>query len=499
MYKMKKLIKPLVITVLCLIVIVAGAVYYLTPNTLEVVVAGRLTVSPELMGTGKVEGDRRIVIYSDVAGVIEESFVRTGDRVKAGDALLSYKVDEQTEQVELAQTDARYSEEIAQAAKNNRQRYENRYNAAVKKIAECEQVYAVLEQNMIRLNSENHVVEYDIEQRKKTIESDISKLEEQVSEKQTKLAKYEMKMKVAELEENDKDMDDYVDDAKDIQDDIAELNHEISKLQRDVICLPQEGMDPQTYDRYLVLQNNLDTVMRLWSEAKTEKDTTEPLMNAYGEVLSDELSAQHDRLSLDKAQKELGRANSGTAAPATGVITECLVDAGAYVEKGVPVMVMQSCDSYKVSMMVSKYDIPYVKEGQTADIRIGDSRYEGRVSRIQQAAANDVSGKARAGIEVAIDTQEELIVGLDCDVTIKLESAVASTAVPNECIYNDDGGAFVYTVEDDEVKKTYVTTGVKDSEYTQVEGIAEGTHVVSDAAAAQNLGEEIREDIIEKP
>ena len=59
---MKKLIKPLVITVLCLIVIVAGAVYYLTPNTLEVVVVGRLTVSPELMGTGKVEGDRRIVI-----------------------------------------------------------------------------------------------------------------------------------------------------------------------------------------------------------------------------------------------------------------------------------------------------------------------------------------------------------------------------------------------------------------------------------------------------
>lgn len=496
---MKKWIKPLVITIICLIVIVAGAVYYLTPDTLNVVVVNRLTVSPELMGVGKVEGDKRIVIYSDVAGVIEESFVQAGDRVKVGDALLSYRGEEQSEQLELAQTDALYSEKIAQVAKNNRQRYENRYNAAVKKIAECEQVYAILEQNMIRLNSEKHVVDYDIAQRRKTIESDISKLEEQVSAKQTELAKYEMKMKVAELEEDGDDMDDYVDDAKDIQNDIAELNHKISKLQRDVICLPQEEMDPQTYDRYLVLQNDLDTVMRLWSEAKTEKDTTEPLMSAYGEVLSGELSAEHDRLSLDKARKELGRVNKGTTAPAAGVITECLVDAGAYVEKGVPVMVMQSCDSYKVSMMVSKYDIPYVKEGQKANIRIGDSKYEGWVSRIQQAATNDVSGKARAGIEVELDTDEELIVGLDCDITIKLESALASLAVPNECIYNDDGGAFVYTVVDDEVQKTYITTGIKDSEYTQVEGIEEGTHVVADPGAAQNLGEEIIEEIIEKP
>ena len=496
---MKKYLKPLIIGALCLMALIMAAVYYITPDTLRVVTANRMTISPELMGTGRVEGDRKIVVYSDVAGVIEKRFVEVGDRVKENDTLVSYRGEGQQEQVEMAETDAEYSEKISDASKNNRENYEKKYRAAVRKIAECEKVYAVLEQNMMNLNSENHAAQSDIAQRKKNIESDISKLEEQVGERQSKLAEKEAKMKLAEMEEDEEKMDDYVDDVEDIQEEIAGLNAEISRLQRDAICLPEEGMDQETYDRYLVLQNDLDTVMRMWTEARTEKDIAEPLMNAYGEVYSGEQTAEKDKIALHQAKKELNKADRGTLAPASGVITECPVDAGAYVEKGVPIMEMQSSDAYKVRMMVSKYDISSVKIGQNADIRIGNQRYAGKVSKIQQVAENDTAGKAKASIEISIDTDEELIVGLEADVVVELEEAPDVITVPNECIYNDDGGSFVYTVEEDEVKKTYVTSGVNDSEYTEVEGLEADTHVVMDPSAAANLGEEIRESMVEDP
>ena len=165
-------------------------------------------------------------------------------------------------------------------------------------------------------------------------------------------------------------------------------------------------------------------------------------------------------------------------------------------EKGVPIFEMQSDKSYKVRMMVSKYDIASVKEGQTADIRIGNQSYTGKVSKINQAAENDASGKAKASIEILIDTDEDMIVGLDADVTLELEAADGVLRVPTECIYTDDDGSYLYVIKDGTVEKKYVSIGIKDNEYTQVEGIDEGTHVVEDAAAEANLGEEVEEEMV---
>ena len=233
----------------------------------------------------------------------------------------------------------------------------------------------------------------------------------------------------------------------------------------------------------------------MWSDARTDRDTAQSMLTAYQEIYADQQTVERNRLSLTQAEKELERAKGGTVAPSDGIITACLVD-GAYVEKGVPVFEMQSDNGYKVNMMVSKYDIASVRTGQKADIKIGNQRYEGKVAKINQAAENDASGKAKASIEINIDTDEDMIVGLDADVTLKLEDAMGVLKVPTECIYNDDDGSFVYVIEDGEVAKKYVTIGVKDSEYTQIEGIEEGTHVVDDPGAASNLGEEVEEEII---
>ena len=495
---MKKIIKTVIIVILILGAVGAGLYYYMMPETLKVVVADKGVVSPMLSGTGKIEGDRKVKIYSDVAGVIDERYVEKGERVKKGDLLVGYAGDSQQNSVDLAATDVEYSEKILGAASDNRAKYQRKYNAAVKQIEECKSVYALLEVNIMSININDQAKTYQIKEQQKAYQNDIYKMQEEISEKQSDLSKIEVDLKAIELksEEDPEKIDELRDRAKDKHNDIKELNEKISDAQRASLCLPQEGMDPETYKQYTVYQNNLETVTRMWSEARTDRDTAQSMLTAYQEIYADQQTVEHNKLSLSQAEKELQKAKNGTVSPSDGIITNCLVDAGAYVEKGVPVFEMQTDNGYKVNMMVSKYDIASVREGQSADIKIGNMEYVGKVSKINQAAENDASGKAKASIEIDIDTDEDMIIGLDADVTLKLADAMGVLKVPTECIYNDDEGSFVYVIEDGTVAKKYVTIGVKDSMNTQVEGIEEGAHVVIDPGASSSLGEEVKEEVI---
>ena len=504
---MKKIVKPLIIVLLCLAAAGAGLYYFLTPETLKAVVAEKGSVTPVLSGTGKIEGDKKVTVYSDVAGVIDEKYVESGERVKAGDLLIGYAGEGQQNEVDLAANDVEFSEKILDAASGNRAKYQKKYNDAVKQIEECKSVYALLEVNILSLDINDQAKNYQIREQQKQYQNEIYKKQEEISEKQSDLAKIEADIKAIELkqdddvteeekEEENERIDELTDKAKRRQSDIRDLNEDISDAQRASLCLPQEGMDPETYKKYIGYQNDLETVTRLWSEARTDRDTAQSMLTAYQEIFADEQAVEHNKLSLSKAERELARAEGGTVAPTDGIITNCLVDVGAYVEKGVPIFEMQSDESYKVRMMVSKFDIASVAEGQTADIKIGNLAYEGKVSKISQSAENDASGKAKASIEITIDTYDELIVGLEADVTLKLGGVEGVLRVPTECIYTDDDGFFVYITEGGTVAKKYVTTGVKDSTYTQIDGLDDGAHVVIDPGAAGSLGEEIKENIL---
>ncbi len=497
---MKKIIIRIVAAVICLGAIIAGLVYYLTPDTLKVTTVERGTISPSLTGTGIVEGDRKLTIYSDVGGVIDARFVNPGDRVKKGDLLIGYSGDSQQNQVDLAATDVEYSEKILGAATDSRENSQSRLDAAKRKITECEQVYALLEQQIMTLNSGVYLSDYELKERRKICEAEIANIQGEIAKKQEGLSKVESDLKSLELKgvETDgqkKAVDEYVKQAKEYQEKIGDMNKSISGLQRDVICLPQEGMDPETHDRYLVLQSNLDTVMRIWTEAKTERDTSQSMLTAYQEIYSDEQQVEKNKLSLSQAKEELAKAVGGSTAPADGIITACLVDEGAYVDKGHPVIEMQTSGGYKVKMMVSKYDIPLVHMGQKADIKLGNVKYSGTVSKINQAAESDSSGKAKAGVEISVDTEDELIVGLEADVIVLLEDAADILRVPSECVYSDDDGSFVYIVNDEKkAEKKYVTCGLKDSLYTEIEGLDEGAHVINDPDAATHVDEKIKEE-----
>ncbi len=493
----KKTVKIVLIIIAAAAAVIGAMFYFLMPDELEVVAADTGTVSPKLVMTGNVEGDDDVTVYADIGGKVTARHVNTGDRVSKGDILLSYTGEAQKRAVDVAETNVEYEQKIIDSINSSREENQKKVAAANAKISQCEVVYATLKSNILALDSGNYAKDYDRQRQKQVMENDILKMQDEVASQQSELAKLEVDLKKAELLEEKKDVSGLIEEVKDIQDKISETNTAISKNQRAIVCLPIEGMDPATYETYQKLQNDLETVTRLWGEARTERDTAQSMVRAYDDILGNEQRMALDELSLDQAKDELEKAGSGCTAPTDGVIIKCYVDDGAMVEKGTPVFEMQKVDGYRVKLLVSKYDITDVKEGQSADISIGGTAYQGQVSEISQYAEADPSGKSKAVVYLDLPTQETLIVGMEADVTINLAEAQNAVMVPNECLYADDSGSYIYTVDKGRtVVKTYVQTGVKDGTNTQIlSGIEAGEHIVYDPTAADHEGEKIREKI----
>ncbi len=490
-----KVFKRILIIVILLALIGGGVFYYMMPDEVTVVAADMGPVAPKLTLTGNVEGNEAITVYADVSGTVTKRYVSKGERVSKDDLLLSYANETQKSAIDAAKINIEYEQKIIDSIKSSRKSNESKVNNANARISQCEAVYATLKLNIMALDSGKYLQDYDRKRQEQIIQNDIIKMQDEVSSAQSELAKIEADLKRAELLEDKSKVTMLTERSKWIQDRISETNTAISVNQREIVCLPIEGMDPDTYNKYMFLQNDLETVTRLWSEARTDRDTAQSMIRAYDDILGNEQKMALDELSLSQAQKELERADTGCIAPSDGVITACYVNDGAKVEKGEPVLEMQKADDYRVKLLISKYDISSIREGQSAIIHIGDTEYRGKVETISQYAEADSSGKAKAGVYVSLFSQDTMIVGMEADVEIALEEVADAIRVLNECIYADDNGSYLYVVNDkSEVKKKYITTGAKDSRYTQIsEGITKDTHIVYDPAAGEHEDEKIKE------
>ncbi len=489
-----KVLKRVLIILVLLAAAGGGLYYYMLPDEVNVTTADKGTVSPTLNMTGNIEGNEVITIYADVSGTIAKKYVVKGERVSKGDVLLSYAGNDQQIAVDVAQTNVEYGQKIIDAIENSRASSQSKLKSANAQIARCEVTYAALKLDIMALDSYTFSKDYERSARSQVIENDIIKMQDEVSQKQSELAKLEIDIKKAELLEEKKNIEKLAKKSKEIQDQISETNTAISKNQRDLVCLPIEGMDPETYNKYILLQNDLETVTRMWSDARTDRDTAQSMIRAYDELLGNEQKKALDEISLDQAMNELEKAQGGCLAPSDGIITGCFVDDGANVEKGAPVFEMQKADGYKVKLLVSKYDIPSVKIDQTAIINIGNVEYRGKVQNISQYAEADASGKAKAGVDIELFTADPMIVGMEADVIIKLKDTRDALRVLNDCVYTDDNGNYLFIVDKNKtVRKRYVSTGVKDSSYTQIiNGINEGDMVVNDLSAAEYEDEKIK-------
>lgn len=240
---------------------------------------------------------------------------------------------------------------------------------------------------------------------------------------------------------------------------------------------------------------NLNLKNKLLSSAKSKKNesvevssSSEEFKNVPPEILESiakqnsisEETIQGYEMEAELAKKDVEILKSKLStfkifSPINGVITKLTSSEGAMANQG-DILEIQDLSKMKVKLSLNQFDANLIEKGQVANIHISgiDKPFTGTVSHISQTATTQspASNAKSINADILIDGDVENIkVGFEADCSIILNE-INGLYVSYDSIKKDDKGTYLYTIENNTAKKTYIKTGIEtDFEIEVVEGL----------------------------
>lgn len=227
----------------------------------------------------------------------------------------------------------------------------------------------------------------------------------------------------------------------------------------------------------------------LQSDLASKKSIAEADSASLTEEEKEKMRVSNNLTELDaKSAKELvEEGKKGISADFNGVISKSAVQQGAAATQGMELFTLQNTDKVSVDINVSKYDYDKVKEGQNADITIGDRKYTGKVTKISHIATTNEKGSTLISATVSIDKPDkDIFLGVDAKVKIYAEKAEDVVTVPAGVVNIGKDGSFCYVLKDGVITKQDVTTGISSEDSVEItEGIKAGDEVIEDLGSLE--------------
>lgn len=489
-------IKKILMLVLAVAVIAAAVICVRKPE--EKMTSGAVygDVRKTVEVTGKIYGIDEVTYYSDVNAKISSSVPDVGDNVKKGDILVAFDLHDLENELTAAVYNAEYCENGYAAAVSENEKNTNKYNNAVLLDETCKKQYEDAMNRMNELNQSQYDENLGIKKQSDDIRMRVLELNNQIAAKTTELSNIQLKITLATFEGSGWSMKFLENQGEIIQNELLELNTAAIGLEKEIEQLPDAQMNSEEYSLYLELTKLLEDISRDWADAKTDKTTADAGIINENTIKQLENSLQTARLNEDIAEENLNNGRAGVASELNGIISEKYVNEGAYVTKGSPLYTVCNTDELKVTVEISKYDISDINEGQNVLITVGEKEYEGKVSKINRYATVDSSDNSKVRVDIHINNPDDnMIIGLEADVTIYVAEALNVLTIPAEALYTDDGGSYCYVVNAGKIEKQYITAGMSDDNRVEVtDGITEGMHVIVDSITDADIGEKINEN-----
>ncbi len=232
------------------------------------------------------------------------------------------------------------------------------------------------------------------------------------------------------------------------------------------------------------LESASDELAELQSDLASEKAIAEADSTSLTKEEKEKLKVTDNLSELDaKSAKELvEEGKKGITAEFSGIVSKADIKQGAAVTQGMELFTIQNTDKASVDVTLSKYDYDTVKEGQSAEITLGDNTYQGTVTKMSHIAVQNEKGTPVISATVSInDPDDDIFLGVDAKVKIHAASAKNVVTLPVEVVNIGKDGSFCYVIEDGLVTKRDITTGISSEDYVEViDGIKEGEEVISD-------------------
>ncbi len=423
--------KKIILTALAAVIIAgAGGYAYSKSNSkvkqVRLEQVKREDIEESITLEGMVSPSEEYNLYTELPLTIQELYVKEGDEVKAGTALISF--------------DQRYSEQIIREMKaigldlkNAKLALENLSSGALQleldsKKLEIEEV----SEQIKGLSRELKVVEFELTNLKKE-----AKVKEDLYE-QDSISAIEANQTYTQASK------------KELEYENIKTELELAKKKYDLLVMG--------YDR-LRLELNLQ---------KSNMESQIAKLEFLYEEKNDELA---------KVKGEL-------VSPVDGIVTQLLAESGGTADPRRKLMTIAPYDNLMVKVDVPVQQVQNLKEGMGVNVGSRDNKneiYKGSVAKVANIAKlvqKETYVDRMVEVEIAMDGTGKLKPGYLVSVEFLGSKKNDILVVDSFSVIQDDGKDYVYVVEDGVVEKKEINTGIKTLSKYEVLNLPEGTSVV---------------------
>ncbi len=434
----------------------------------EVMEASLGSIEETVTISGTVASASTKSYYAAVSAPIDALNVETGDRVRAGDLLCTYRDSD----LQLARKQAELSMQQANGS----------YSGSMEKNKKATDV---LVGNSI----------HDINNRLDEITLEIDAINNQITEKTDRMSQTITELQNTLLDINQNGIADsmetawaaaeqedpstsYITRREDGDSDLTESN-------RQMYLAVQQSLNDKQYalahDPEIEKWQRQITALNEEKAKLSEQKSVETSRLTGGEASA--LAAQRDMTELTSMDtiEAIDSVAGGVAADFAGVVTEVTVQEGSTVAKGTKLCTIASMEDVEVNLQISKADQTKVRVGQKVDITVNGASYEGEVTSIAGVATKNATGVPVVDAKIRIKNPDDvLILGVEASNKIHTNHADGVVVIPYEYVGADAAGDFVYIVENGVVTRRDVTVGLTTSTDAEiVEGLAVGDQVIT--------------------
>lgn len=473
--------------------------------SVEVVSVGTGNVTQEVDATGNVESEQKKTFYSPVNGTIQTMTAEAGDSVDAGKSIIGFNLEDLEAENQEAQLTAKSGELDIKDA-------QEQASTAANKVAEAQAAIPGLESQIEEKQNQINSLRQQIADAQTNAQNDAQAQIEQ-AQAEAKAA-YDAAVAAAD-QEYQKALDEYNNvTKKDYDQKLSDLKTKIdsgtaaeSELEDYRYLLNNPPAEPVKKEvnqaDYSVSTDGLSgTVTADTSDLQAQMETaSSDLAQLQSDLASKKAIAENDTAGLTDAAREkmtitsnlselksknlqelLEEGRKGIQAEFKGVISDAKVTQGATITQGMELFTLQSTQDVCVEANVSKYDFDKVKEGQKAEITLGDKKYKGTVDKVSKIAIPNEKGTPLIGVSVHIDNpDDDIFIGVEAKVTIQASEAKNVPVLPVEVVNIGKEGSFCYVVNKGKIEKKDIETGVTSDSMVEVKsGLKKGDQVIKD-------------------
>lgn len=169
--------------------------------------------------------------------------------------------------------------------------------------------------------------------------------------------------------------------------------------------------------------------------------------------------------------------NSIMKSPISGVVVSENITAGETATVGSTLLTVADMSSLKLKGTISQAALPFIKKGDTVELFIDiypERTFKGTISEI---GAMSVSTGAYFPIEISMQNTDGFASGISAHADIKAKG-MDHLIVPSSAVVENNGGNYLFVIEDGIAKKTTVLTGLQnDDEIEILKGLKGGEAV----------------------